>query len=104
MAAATSWLAPLFLFSGCVGLPEPQATNPADDGGHLADRAVMANVQAALDQAASLQGLDITVATLKGDARLTGVVDSQAQIKEAIRLARSAPGVHAIHDELALRR
>lgn len=104
IAAATSWLAPLFLFSGCVGLPEPQAASSADDGGHLSDRAVTANLRAALSQAASLQGVDITAAALNGDARLTGILDSQAQINEAIRLARSAQGVHAIHDELSLRR
>jgi osmotically-inducible protein OsmY len=88
----------------CVRLPEPQAANPADDGGHLADTVVTDNVQAALNQVASLKGIDITVATLKGDARLTGVLDSQAQINAAIRVARSVAGVYAIHDELTLHR
>jgi osmotically-inducible protein OsmY len=104
IAAGTSCATLVFVLAGCVRLPEPQAANPAGDGGHLADSAVTANVQAALNQVASLQGLDIAVATLKGDARLTGALDSQAQIKEAIRAARSAAGVYAIHDELTLRR
>jgi hypothetical protein len=92
IAAGTSFATVLFLLAGCVRLPEPQAANSAADGGHLADSAVTANVQAALNQVGSLQGLDITVATIKGDARLAGVLDSQAQIKEAIRAARSAAG------------
>jgi osmotically-inducible protein OsmY len=84
--------------------PESQAENQPTADGHLADSALTANLQAALNQAVSCDSLDIAVATLKGDATLTGPLDSPAQIKEAIRLARSARGVRAFHHELTLRR
>ena len=41
---------------------------------------------------------------LKGDVRLTGVLETQQQIDEALRLARAAEGAHTIHDELSLKR
>jgi len=48
--------------------------------------------------------MDITVVTTKGDVRLTGILDSQAQIDEAIRIARAVNGVHAIHHELTIKK
>ena len=62
------------------------------------------HVKTALQQAESLKGIDITVVTSKGDVRLTGVLDSQAQIDDAIRIARTADGAHTIHDELTLKK
>lgn len=56
------------------------------------------------NQTESLKGTDITVVTLKGDVRLTGVLDSQAQIDEALRIARAAEGAHTIHDELTVKK
>jgi hyperosmotically inducible protein len=61
-------------------------------------------VKTALLQAELLKGADITVVTLKGDVRLTGVLDSQAQIDDAIRISRAAEGAHTIHDELTLKK
>jgi osmotically-inducible protein OsmY len=61
-------------------------------------------VKTALHQAELLKGADITVVTLKGDVRLTGVLDSQAQIDDAIRIARAAEGANTIHDELTLKK
>jgi osmotically-inducible protein OsmY len=73
-------------------------------GGNVSDADVTAHVKTALRQHASLRGSDIKVVTLKGDVRLTGVLDSQSQIDEAINLARATDGAHTIHDELAIRR
>jgi osmotically-inducible protein OsmY len=51
-----------------------------------------------------LKGFDISVTTLKGDVRLNGQLDSQAQIDEAIKIARAADGAHTIHDELTIKK
>lgn len=67
------------------------------------DAAVTARVKAALRGDANLKGFAIEVATLKGDVRLTGLLDSQSRIDHAIKLARGVAGVHSIHDELGLR-
>jgi osmotically-inducible protein OsmY len=68
------------------------------------DADVTTKVQTALLREPTLKSFDIKVVTLKGDVRLTGMVDTQAQIDEALRLARAADGVHSIHDELSLKK
>ncbi len=52
----------------------------------------------------SLKGFNISVVTLKGDVRLIGILDSQSQIDEAIKIARAADGAHSIHNELAIKK
>lgn len=66
------------------------------------DADVTAKVKAALLDDANSKGFDIAVATLNGDVRLTGLVDSQSQIDHVIGVASSVKGVHSIHDELGL--
>jgi len=60
--------------------------------------------EAAWRQAESLRGLDITVVTLHGDVRLIGALASQSCVDEALRIARTAEGWHAVHDELSIRK
>lgn len=68
------------------------------------DANVTAKVKAALLGDTNLNQFDIVVATLNGDVRLTGFLDSQSQIDHAIKLARSIDGAYSIHDELGLRK
>lgn len=104
LAAATA-LAILGL-AACGKPPEPTAASPAASSAvaNVSDIDVTEHVMTALRQTGSLQGVDITVVTMKGDVRLTGTVDSQAQIDDALRIARAADGAHAIHDELTIRK
>jgi osmotically-inducible protein OsmY len=71
---------------------------------NVSDVDITEHVKTALQQAASLMGTDIAVVTTKGDVRLTAVLDNQAQIDDALRIARAADGAHSIHDELTLRK
>lgn len=71
---------------------------------NVTDVDITEHVKTALVQAASLKGTDITVVTMKGDVRLIGVLDNQAQIDDAIRIARAAEGAHTIHDELTVKK
>ena len=91
-------------------LPTPAATTaaatasasaPAD--GNVVDIEVTTHVQTALLNEASLQGQTIAVSTLKGDVRLSGVLDTREQVDTALRVARAAEGVHSIHDELTVK-
>lgn len=96
-------------------MPAPMATSPATtsttmppataDAGvaNVSDDEVTTRVKTALAQDATLKGFDIAVVTLKGDVRLTGMVDSASQISDAIEIARSAAGAHSIHDELTVK-
>jgi hyperosmotically inducible protein len=83
--------------SGCGKTPVASLDN-------VPDLQVTEHVKLALQQDELLKGFDIQVSTIKGDVKLNGVVDTQAQIDEAIKLARAADGVHAIHDELTVKR
>lgn len=92
--------------AGCAKAPDLLAGPAAasSDTAHVADADVTKHVKTALRHAQALEGFDIAVVTTKGDVRLTGVLDNQAQIDEAIRIARAADGAHTIHDELTVRK
>ncbi len=79
----------------------PVASTAADN---VSDIDVTEHVKTALHQSELLKGFDISVVTLKGDVRLMGVLNTQAQVDEALQLARTAVGAHAIHNELTLKR
>jgi osmotically-inducible protein OsmY len=94
------------LAGGCSKSPEATATSPVASAavGNVSDIDVTEHVKTALQQNDSLKGFDINVVTLKGDVRLVGVLDSQAQIDEAIKIARASDGAHTIHDELTIKK
>lgn len=79
-------------------------STPSSPAANVSDIDITQHVKTALLQTESLKGKDIAVVTLNGDVRLTGLVDSQAQIDEAIRIARAAEGAHTIHDELTIKK
>lgn len=89
----------------CGKAPEPTAANPPAPSAtaNVSDIDVTEHVKTALSQTESLKGFDITAVALKGDVRLTGVVDSQSQIDEALRIGRTAEGAHTIHGELTIK-
>jgi osmotically-inducible protein OsmY len=84
-------------------LPAPMSTASAAVG-NVSDIDVTEHVKTALQQNDALKGFDLGVVTVKGDVRLTGMVDSQAQIDEAEKIARAADGAHAIHNELIIKK
>jgi osmotically-inducible protein OsmY len=101
--------------SGCSKPPEPSVAVSVDSAasaalpasaavGQVADGDVTEHVKTAFNQSESLKGFDIGVVTVKGDVRLTGMLDSQAQIDDAVRIARATEGAHTIHDELTIRK
>ena len=91
---------------GCSKSPEATATTPAASAavGNVSDIDVTEHVKTALHQNESLKGFDINVVTLKGDVRLIGVLDSQAQIDEAIKVARSVQGVQNVQPDLSIKK
>jgi hyperosmotically inducible periplasmic protein len=70
---------------------------------HVGDAAVSEHVRAALQRNDQLRGFNIEVETINGDVRLNGILDTQAQIDEVIKIARGSDGAHTIHDELTLK-
>jgi osmotically-inducible protein OsmY len=102
-------IAASILTVACNKLPEPatSTTAPMSEtpvaASSIPDVDVTEHVKMALLQNESLKGTDITVATTKGDVRLTGTVASQMQVDEAIKVARGADGTHAVHNELTIK-
>jgi hyperosmotically inducible periplasmic protein len=92
--------------AACSKSPEANVAAPvtATATGNVSDMDVTEHVTTALRRNESLKGFDISVVTLKGDVRLTGVLNSQAQIDEAIKIARASDGAHTIHDELTIKK
>lgn len=68
------------------------------------DGDVTHKVKTALLQDESLKGFEISVVSTKGDVRLTGVVDTQAQHDQVDRLVLGIEGVHSVHDELSIKK
>jgi osmotically-inducible protein OsmY len=90
------------LLGGCGPAPRPAPVVPATT--QIADVDVTTNVKTALLRDETLKAYDISVSTIKGDVLLSGIVDSQAQIDMANRVARTAEGAHSVHDQLTLKK
>jgi hyperosmotically inducible protein len=89
----------------CNKAQEPKVAPPGSMAGvEVSDSELTTQVKTALIRNESLKGFDIAVVTTKGDVRLTGVVDNQGQIDQADKLVRSIDGIHAIHDELTIKK
>lgn len=67
------------------------------------DLALTADVKAALLEAPEINMYDIAVESTKGDVKLTGLLGTQAQIDETVRLVKLVSGVKAVHNELAIK-
>jgi hyperosmotically inducible protein len=91
--------------TGCNKSPEASGA-PGSHlvGAELSDDVVTNKVKTVLLNDNNVKSFDIAVVTTKGDVRLTGILDNQDQIDRAISLARAVEGVHAIHDELTLKK
>lgn len=81
----------------------PATSQAPGTGSNVEDVDVTSNVKSALLRDELVKAFEINVITLKGDVRLIGVLDTQGQIDQAIKVARAANGVHSIHDELTLK-
>jgi hyperosmotically inducible periplasmic protein len=95
-------LASTFAVAGCSKPPEVVTAPPAAVA--VSDTDVTSNVRTALQGDSAVKGFDISVTTLNGDVKLSGMVDTQAQVDQALMVARAVPGVNAIQDELKLKK
>jgi hyperosmotically inducible protein len=69
-------------------------------GEETADAAITAKVKARLAADPDVSAREIDVDTLDGRVRLNGVVDSDSERAEAVRVARGTAGVRAVDDDL----
>lgn len=72
--------------------------NTVDDG------IITAKVKSALLADPNIKSFDIAVVTRKGEAQLSGFVNSQTQIDHAIELARAVDGVTSVANEMSIKK
>ena len=104
LATALATLAALTL-AGCDKPPEAVAP-PAPEitlGAQVDDAVITSGVKSALVADPRVKGFDLQVETRKGVVQLSGFVDSQAQIDQAVALARTVTGVTEIENSVSLK-
>jgi hyperosmotically inducible protein len=72
-------------------------------GTDVSDSAITASVKSALLADDVVKGLDVQVETRKGTVQLSGFVDSQAQIDQAVVLTRAVSGVNYVENGITLK-
>jgi hyperosmotically inducible protein len=81
----------------------PTASTGTTMGTDVSDSAITASVKSALLADAVVKGLDVQVETRKGTVQLSGFVDSQAQIDQAVVLTRAVSGVNFVENGITLK-
>ena len=79
-------------------------TGTATVGNKVDDGIITAKVKSTLLSDPSVKSLDINVTTRKGEVQLSGFVDSQTQIDQAVALTREIEGVARIDNELSIKK
>jgi osmotically-inducible protein OsmY len=72
-------------------------------GEYLDDAAITAKVKAAVFNEPTLKSAEINVETFKGVVQLSGFVRSQADINQAVQVARSVAGVKSVKNDMQLK-
>ena len=83
-----------------LGLKAPNATV----GSTIDDGIITSKIKSALLADPNVKSFDIAVATSKGEVQLSGFVDNQAQIDEAIAIARKVEGVTNVGNEMSIKK
>ena len=73
-------------------------------GNKVDDGIVTTKVKSALLADPSVKAFDISVATSKGAVQLSGFVDNQAQIDQAILVARGIEGVAGVESKMSIKK
>lgn len=85
-------------FVGCASTPKQEGT-----GEYVDDTVITTKVKAAVLNEPSLKSAEINVETFKGVVQLSGFVSSQANVNNAIEVARSVPGVKSVKNDMRLK-
>ena len=104
MASATVGLLAVALVScGKTADSSPTSVAPTSLGNDIDDTVVTARVKSALMADPLINSYDFKIETRKGDVLLSGFVDNQAQLDQAVRTTRMIEGVKSIQNNVALK-
>jgi len=79
-------------------------TGTASVGNVIDDGLVTTRVKSALLADPRVKSIDIGVVTRKGEVQLSGFVDNQAQIDQAVSIARGVDGVQGIDNKMSIKK
>lgn len=83
---------------GCASTPKQEGT-----GEYLDDSVITTKVKTAVFNEPSLKSAEINVETFKGEVQLSGFVNSEADIKKAVEVARSVKGVTSVKNDMRVK-
>ena len=107
-ALLASGLTALALLGACSKAPEPAATTapPTDNttlGSQVDDAVVTSGVKKALLADPTINSFDLQVETRNGIVQLSGFVNDQAQIAQALALTHAVAGVKTVENGVTLK-
>ncbi|WP_297360354.1 BON domain-containing protein [Acidiferrobacter sp.] len=88
----------LALGAGCSSTPSRETT-----GQYFHDAAITSKIKARILEDQTLQGFQIKVDTYRGHVILSGFVNRARQIREAMHIARTTPGVVSVRNDLVVK-
>ena len=88
----------LLMLSGCSGLTEKKADEPADDS------SINSTIYARIAADPDLSGLKIIVATKQREVVISGVAPSRELKNRLIKLALGVKGVRSVEDRIMVRK
>ena len=83
---------------GCAATSTREGT-----GEYVDDSAITAKVKSAMLGSSGLKSTDINVETFKSVVQLSGFVNSQAQMAQAVRVAEGVSGVKSVKNDMRLK-
>jgi osmotically-inducible protein OsmY len=83
---------------GCAATSKKEGT-----GEYVDDSAITAKVKSAMLGSSGLKSTDINVETFKAVVQLSGFVDSQAQMSQAVKVAEAVGGVKSVKNDMRLK-
>jgi osmotically-inducible protein OsmY len=83
---------------GCAATSKKEGTAEYVD-----DSAITTKVKSAMVGSSGLKSTDIGVETFKGVVQLSGFVDSQAQMSQAVKVAQGVGGVKSVKNDMRLK-
>lgn len=82
---------------------DPPAASTTPVATAIDDTVVTSRVKSALMADDTVKSFDVSVETVQGEVRLSGMVDTQAQHDQAVSLARAVEGVTSVKNELTVK-
>lgn len=96
LSVALVFMAGSVLAQDADGDHDRSAQMDSDSDQPLGDTWITTKVKSSLLADSDVAGLDVEVETVNGEVRLSGAVDSQAQIDRAVEIARGIEGVTSV--------